>query len=731
MGLLLFVLVLASFFPFSKAQEALPRGGDEAVLPGHFVTMTQVMDQEVMAESLLSASGGEMNLFEEDHASNLVDKGTLGDGHNVAMHSQQEPVETMKKAPTAPEVQATEPIQDKAALWDVASTINIVEINSQSDREESRAQINTKTNAICGDAENGAMQPPQENIDGRDEGQSPPVAADLPAKDPVHVREPVEKEEKKEEKAKELATTTAAVEHVVVEPVVVEASAPEWVTEVRESNVAEPVITQPPPAPKTGVVNSEPELIVVGSTSEPIATEPTVAESVVTELLTTQPAAVMDPPPTDPAGTEGAPTTATTTTVALGKQGPVEPVAAVGSVEARATVSESVSEQSSDDVELEEFKEFKEEKDAAAELEALQEIAKLQREGQEELREESEAITADEQRLRTLADEAAEKEKANLEAEKRTWSHKADRAASRAAMEGVIDDDSVQGSTDSSNAEHTISQPKRETAAHSSFLGRKGGPSVRGRPAQAQVQGSDAATFSSGAARESVGGIRSSESVMSGLAEHLASATKAGIVGDTEEDARRITSALRAYRLSRTVARPVERVLRVYDDHRTSLYEVLGLARDCDDEDIKQAYRAYALLVHPDKNPHPQAKAAFEAIQDAFRTLSSPLARGEYDKDFARKNKLTAKRVKKKVIAFFLNHFSNLQLLCVRVGRGETEEIKNEVTSLLKGKLDTVQNRVTHLQLLPSYVDRVTLLHEFIGENWRALASIVTLISIL
>ena len=267
----------------------------------------------------------------------------------------------------------------------------------------------------------------------------------------------------------------------------------------------------------------------------------------------------MDPPPTDPAGTEAAPTTATATTVTPGNQVPVEPVAAVGSVEAPTTVSESVSEQSSDDVELEEFKK---EKDAAAELEALQEIAELQREDQEELREESEAITADEQRLRTLADEAAEKAKANLEAEKRTWSQKDDRAASRTAMKGVIDDDSVQGSTDSSNAEHIISQPKRETAAHSSFLGRKGGPSVRGRPAQAQVQGSDATSSSSGAARKSVGGIRSSDSVMSGLAEHLASATKAGIVGDAEENARRTTSALRAYRLSRTVA-PVERVLRV------------------------------------------------------------------------------------------------------------------------------------------------------------------------
>ena len=191
----------------------------------------------------------------------------------MAIQSQQEPVESVK-APAAPETQATEPIQDIAALWDVASTINIVEINSQSDREESRAQMDTTANSICGDAEKGAMQAPQENIDGRNEGQSPPVAADLPAKDPVQVREPVEKEEKKDEKAKELATTTAAVEPVVKEPVVVEASAPEWVIEVRESNVAEPVITQPPLAPETGVVDSQPELTVVSLHLSPLPLSP-------------------------------------------------------------------------------------------------------------------------------------------------------------------------------------------------------------------------------------------------------------------------------------------------------------------------------------------------------------------------------------------------------------------------------------------------------------------------
>ena len=73
---------------------------------------------------------------------------------------------------------------------------------------------------------------------------------------------------------------------------------------------------------------------------------------------------------------------------------------------------------------------------------------------------------------------------------------------------------------------------------------------------------------------------------------------------------------------------------------------------------------------------HTHKKGSLEAIQTPSERCP-PFARGEYDKD-ARKNKLTV-AVKKKVIA--LPKPLQPAAVEIRVGRGETEEIKNEVTS--------------------------------------------------
>ena len=68
------------------------------------------------------------------------------------------------------------------------------------------------------------------------------------------------------------------------------------------------------------------------------------------------------------------------------------------------------------------------------------------------------------------------------------------------------------------------------------------------------------------------------------------------------------------------------------------LYAVLGLQRaDADRPDwravLKRAYRALALLFHPDKNPRdPEAAAArFLEISEAYKTLSDDEARARYD----------------------------------------------------------------------------------------------------
>ncbi|KAK3930209.1 DnaJ-like protein subfamily C member 21 [Frankliniella fusca] len=62
-------------------------------------------------------------------------------------------------------------------------------------------------------------------------------------------------------------------------------------------------------------------------------------------------------------------------------------------------------------------------------------------------------------------------------------------------------------------------------------------------------------------------------------------------------------------------------------------YEVLDVARDVNNEDLKKAYRKAALKWHPDKNiDNPDfAKEQFQLVQQAYEVLSDPHERAWYD----------------------------------------------------------------------------------------------------
>ncbi|MFD5011990.1 DnaJ C-terminal domain-containing protein [Streptomyces chartreusis] len=61
-------------------------------------------------------------------------------------------------------------------------------------------------------------------------------------------------------------------------------------------------------------------------------------------------------------------------------------------------------------------------------------------------------------------------------------------------------------------------------------------------------------------------------------------------------------------------------------------YEVLGISRTADPDEIQRAYRTLARRYHPDVNKDPQAEERFKEINEAFSVLSDPEQRARYDR---------------------------------------------------------------------------------------------------
>ena len=61
-------------------------------------------------------------------------------------------------------------------------------------------------------------------------------------------------------------------------------------------------------------------------------------------------------------------------------------------------------------------------------------------------------------------------------------------------------------------------------------------------------------------------------------------------------------------------------------------YEVLGVARDAGDSEIKKAFRRLARELHPDVNSHdPDAESKFKEAAEAYEVLSDAEKRRTYD----------------------------------------------------------------------------------------------------
>jgi len=60
-------------------------------------------------------------------------------------------------------------------------------------------------------------------------------------------------------------------------------------------------------------------------------------------------------------------------------------------------------------------------------------------------------------------------------------------------------------------------------------------------------------------------------------------------------------------------------------------YEILGIRRDADSEEIRKAFRRLAFQYHPDRNRAPDAEERFKEINEAYQCLCDPTARRKYD----------------------------------------------------------------------------------------------------
>lgn len=60
-------------------------------------------------------------------------------------------------------------------------------------------------------------------------------------------------------------------------------------------------------------------------------------------------------------------------------------------------------------------------------------------------------------------------------------------------------------------------------------------------------------------------------------------------------------------------------------------YDVLGVAQDASEDEIKQTYRKLARKFHPDVNKEPDAEKKFKEVAEAYEVLKDPEKRAEFD----------------------------------------------------------------------------------------------------
>lgn len=71
---------------------------------------------------------------------------------------------------------------------------------------------------------------------------------------------------------------------------------------------------------------------------------------------------------------------------------------------------------------------------------------------------------------------------------------------------------------------------------------------------------------------------------------------------------------------------------------KQTYYQILGVANNADDNELKRAYRKLAMKHHPDRNPgNMDSEEQFKEVKQAYEKLSDPTSRAAYDERLAKK----------------------------------------------------------------------------------------------
>ncbi|TVY47552.1 DnaJ-like protein subfamily C member-like protein [Lachnellula occidentalis] len=106
-----------------------------------------------------------------------------------------------------------------------------------------------------------------------------------------------------------------------------------------------------------------------------------------------------------------------------------------------------------------------------------------------------------------------------------------------------------------------------------------------------------------------------------------------GQSGDWESAVRELKELQEQDPQDASIAKEVRKAeLELKKSKRKDYYNILGVEKDADDNQIKKAYRKAAIIHHPDKNPDDEDAAnRFKDVGEAYETLSDPEKRARYD----------------------------------------------------------------------------------------------------